>query len=283
MPIRDAKFLPASKTAEHLYTAPVVTAINLTARPFLVFRPGYQFAVTRLGLGNRTEAGAVSIDCRIARTDGLLFTAALAKDAGEPEDMQVGSFSYFLNGTVLSKTGASGIDFSAAHVVTQNRWGAIAVQINASGTVSTKVPSSPQGYGTAAEAYAAIPAADANNVLIGAIVIQAKVSGNWTANTDDLTAGSDCQAITFYQFATLFPAAVVTPTTAALNAVSGQYVEATIKSTDAFFETVGSKTSTLICWQTTDGSGALTDGLCTVGLRLYPLNGEPPVDTSNVV
>lgn len=283
MPIREQKFLPNAHAVEHLIPSAITTANSLTAREFHQFVPGYAFAFTRLGLGNRTETGAVTIDARIAESNGMVSAPLFAKDAGEPEDMQVGAFSFFLNNTVLAKALTTGIDFSAAYVVTQNLWGVFILQINASGTLSTLAAAATQGYTTAAAALKAIPAPTANNVIVGAIVLQANTGANWTANTDDLTAGSDCQTITFYQGQELFPNAVKTPTTAACAAVSGQYTTTTVKTSTSFFHTLGSKTATVILTQTTDGTGALADGNAMYGIRPYPLNGEVPVDIASVL
>ena len=72
----------------------------------------------------------------------------------------------------------------------------VLVQINAAGTISTKVPASPQAYNSAPLALAALPSADAGNIALGYIAI-ANNAGDWTANTDDLTDGSDLTTATF--------------------------------------------------------------------------------------
>lgn len=275
MPIRDQKFLPGSKVAEHLVPVALTTANSLTARSFFLFRPGYQFAVTRLGAGCRTKAGAVTINARILRGDsGLVSNAALAIDS-DATKFQVGAFSYVLAGQVYAKAAATALTFSAANTIaTASKWGVFAVQINAAGTVSTVPGATAMAYGTRAEALAALPAPSANNVVLGAIVIQTKAGAGWTANTDDMTDGSDVTTAEFLQASALFPALVVDPLAAALTPVGGQYVEATTKQRGAFFETVGSKTSLLVLTQTTDGTGALTDASVMLGIREHPLNGE---------
>jgi len=140
-------------------------------------------------------------------TDGLLLpggvppTGLVAKGTlaihSTPEQFKTTATAiYRVNGAQYTKSAATGLTFTAAHVVTANKYGVVLVQVNAAGTVSTKVPGATQAYNTAALALAALPAPDANNVPLGYIAI-ANNAGDWTANTDDLTNGSDVTTATF--------------------------------------------------------------------------------------
>lgn len=114
-----------------------------------------------------------------------------------PEEFKTTATAVFaINGVAGTKAAATGLTFSAAHVVTASKFGVILVQVNAAGTISTKVPASPQAYDTAAAALAALPEPDAGKVALGYIAIAAKAA-TWTANTDDLTNGSDLTTATF--------------------------------------------------------------------------------------
>ena len=66
-------------------------------------------------------------------------------------------------------------------------------------------------YASAAAALAALPAVDAGNVSLGYIRINSKVNLAWTANTDDMTDGSDVTTATFVDGAvvTITPTAIV--------------------------------------------------------------------------
>lgn len=103
---------------------------------------------------------------------------------------------YLVNRRYKTKAATNALTFTAAHVVTASLYGIILVQINAAGTISTKVPSSTQAYTSAALALAALPTPDTDNVPLGYIAI-ANNAGDWTANTDDLTNGSDLTTATF--------------------------------------------------------------------------------------
>lgn len=141
-------------------------------------------------------------------TDGTLFKgrtfancvltkSTLIKDVTTAEQFSTSTTSlYRVLGAQYSKTAAVDLTFTAAHVITASKFGAILVQINAAGTISTKVVASPQAYDTAALALAALPSPDAGNIALGYIQI-ANNTGDWTANTDDLTNGSDVTTAAF--------------------------------------------------------------------------------------
>lgn len=130
-----------------------------------------------------------------AYADGLLAIATLAIDSTAEEFQTTTTAYYRIGGIQYSKAATADLTFSAAHVVSAAKFGVILVQINAAGTVSTKVPLATQAYDSAALALAALPSADANNVALGYIAIEA--DGEWTANTDDLTDASDVTTATF--------------------------------------------------------------------------------------
>lgn len=129
-------------------------------------------------------------------SDALLLKGTLAIHS-TPEQFKTTATAYFKIGNVqYTKTAATGLTFTAGHVVTASKFGIILVQVNAAGTVSTKVPAATQAYNTAVLARAALPAPDAGKVALGYIAI-ANNAGDWTANTDDLTDGSDLTTATF--------------------------------------------------------------------------------------
>ncbi len=278
MPIRDIKLLPRSKVAEHLLTVPVATATSNTATPFFLFTPGYGFKFAGLGVGNRAEAGAVTLDARIVRGNGVLSNPNLRIDGSEAEDWEADAFTFILNGVVIQKTATDGGDFTAAHVVTALKWGVILYQIAANGTISTKVPAATpttaMDYDTEDEAVRSLPEPDANNVPIGYLIINADAS-NWTANTDDLTDGSDLTTAEWVNGPFAYygdEVSVLSPMASAVAAVGGSYVEGTLSSDDA--NLIGTSTDTIVGTFTTDGSGALTAGTAVFRLRPFPLNGE---------
>jgi hypothetical protein len=112
------------------------------------------------------------------------------------------AFTFLIDNTTYSKAvNTTGTVFSAAHVIGDGAsplWGVVNVYINASGTWLTDVPTSPQIYASAALALAAANAMQPRGgyVLVGQILINSD-STTWTANTDDLTNGSDLTTANF--------------------------------------------------------------------------------------
>jgi hypothetical protein len=144
----------------------------------------------------RTQVEAI----RTAVANGLLAIATLAIDA-VPEKFKTTTTAYYrIAGVQYTKTAATAIAFSAAHVITALKFGIVLVQIDAAGTVTTKVPAATpttaMAYDTAALALAALPAPDAGNVALGHIAIEAGAA-NWDAITDDLTDASDVTTAEF--------------------------------------------------------------------------------------
>lgn len=119
--------------------------------------------------------------------------------------LRCGAFDYMIDGVLYHTNAQKQIAFTAAHPVTADKWGAILIQINAAGTISTKISgatqTTTQTYTTSAEARAALPAPTAGSVAIGVLVIEAK-NAAWTANTDDIVAGSDLEAFDLFGYPT---------------------------------------------------------------------------------
>ena len=139
-------------------------------------------------------------------SDGLLVHGGLAISAGDATDFKTTATAvYTIAGVTYTKAATDSLSFTAAHVVTAEKFGAILVQINAAGTVSTLVTAETQttalDHDTEAEAIADLPAPAAGNVALGYILINAEEAGeghgDWTANTDDMTDASDVLTATF--------------------------------------------------------------------------------------
>lgn len=151
----------------------------------------------QLHLPTLIAAGASGSFRPLASNPARLITkGTLAIDATAEKFKTTSTAAFNINGGYYTKAGATAIVFSAAHVVSASKFGVILIQVNNAGTVSTKVPLTPQAYTTAALALAALPEPDAGNVALGYIAIAAKAA-TWTANTDDLTNGSDLTTATF--------------------------------------------------------------------------------------
>lgn len=153
--------------------------------------------------GFAREVGGRKNATAVLQASGVLYPAGLAIHSVPEQFKTTNRFVGRLNGETFGKAATTALTFSSAHVVTASKYGAVLVQITPTGTVSTKVVASPQAYDTAAAALAALPAADAGNVAMGYIAI-ANNAGDWTANTDDLTDGSDVTTATFTDYPSMY-------------------------------------------------------------------------------
>lgn len=148
--------------------------------------------------------------------DGLLTIGTLAISGVAAEKFKTTTTTnYTIGGIAYVKAATDNLVFSAADTINVGAavgdfWGGWIVQIDAAGTVTTKSVGADQVYASEAAAIAALPAVDAGNVQVGYITVQANSDVAWTANTDDMTPASDCQAANFYDLpgAKALPAAL---------------------------------------------------------------------------
>lgn len=150
--------------------------------------------------------------------------------------------TFVIAGATLTKAATDLLVFSAADTINVGTavgdyWGAWLVQINAAGTISTKSVSADQAYASEVLAIAALPDPDSGNVALGYITVQANTDSSWTANTDDLTAASDCQDVNF----------VDTSCTVSYSAVDSESATAHI-GTATTANTLGTPVSVDVAW-----------------------------------
>jgi hypothetical protein len=173
-------------------------------------QPGGKFRITSARPHCRSKSGVAQLQLVTTNKgqNGILTNPRLEVDnrtvaAATIIALRCGHFDYLIDGVAYHKDPETAIAFTAAHVVALNQWGAILVQIDAAGTVSTKVTgatqTTPLDYATAALAIAALPAPDAGNVAVGFVLVESD-AGTWTANTDDLVAASDLESVEIYLY-----------------------------------------------------------------------------------
>jgi len=135
--------------------------------------------------------------------DGLLVSGDLAISAGDATKFKTTAISALtIGGLGYTKAATDSLTFTAADTINTaaeagDFFGIWLVQIDNTGTITTKSPAADQTYATDASALAALPAADAGNIAMGYILIGANTGASWTANADDMTPGSDCASAAF--------------------------------------------------------------------------------------
>ncbi len=138
--------------------------------------------------------------------DGAVIPAGLT-EGSTPADGKVafGAFPFRIGGVNKVKAAdAAGVAFDDVHKVTASKFGAIAINIKADGTIETQINSAAQddtlSFDDAEAALLNIQHPDflppTDFIRIGYILI-ANDAGLWTANTDDLTDGGDVTTATF--------------------------------------------------------------------------------------
>jgi hypothetical protein len=173
----------------------------------IFFEPGPGWLV-QLDRAAMQMTAAVNTNPAIALLDcnnGITVAGTLAISVTAEKFKTTSQLTFYIAEEVYTKAATDLLVFSAADTINTGTaagsfWGVWLVQINASGTVSTVSPSSDQVYATEAAAINALPVPEGDNVPIGYITVQSNAGVAWTANTDDLTAASDCLLSYFYDF-----------------------------------------------------------------------------------
>lgn len=269
--MRDSILEADSIVAHDRLVVAWLTSVGQTDRAMFMRQIGFKSRILGLHGYAAVKAGAASFDGLICPDNSVVKAGALTVHS-TPEQLALALSRYLVSGgQFVEKAATAAITFTAAHVVSANCFGVITVQIDNAGTLSTLVPgatqTTPMAYASANEALAAMVPAAAGKLKIAHILIDAKTASAWTANTDDMTAASDLDAITITMVA-----AAPRFTTGATNFTAFKSVAATMAATTP--PLLGNKNDYLILLYTTDGTGALTGPTLTVTLRPRPLGGE---------
>jgi len=264
--VNDKKVDKNAKFAREHGIFPLVVVASKTNRPFGVLRPGFKFRITDSGCYTFDETGAVTAQLLVMGTEGLISAPTFSVNAA-PEKFDTTAFVGRAASTFVEKAAAAAQLFTAAHVISLATFGVVLFQMDSAGTITSKVPLATQAYPTAAQALAALPAPDANKVALGYLAIAAKAGTAWTANTDDLTNGSDVATAAFTSGAVTAAAL-----SSALAFADGAYVAGALSTTLATLK--GTAVQDIVVIYTSDGTGALVNGHVNVQFRPTPMDNE---------
>lgn len=258
MSVTDNKVHPRALVGRKTVKVTYAPTVSITSRAVVRHTPKVPFELTGFNVGAVGYTATIGLDVKIGGDDCVLIAGALGVHS-TPEQLTLALSRYVVGGVVVEKAAATAIAFTAAHKVTALKYGAVLIQITNAGVVSSKVVNATQAYDTYAEAVEALPAADSGKLAIGYIVIQAGVA-DWDAITDDLTAASDLVARTFVMTAAQPSALVAAIAPVALSEVAASL--AVLKTSRR-----GGRADSIYVLATTDGTGALVNGVVEVEFR----------------
>ena len=178
-------------------------------------------STTRQVLNDMLDAVRTDLAALYANTDAVdtalsgdsIINTSTLSTGSTAENVATTAFQYRIDGVSYTKAAVTaGTALTACTIntgtATVTFYGGLLIQINAAGTISSLPSGTDQVHETAAAALAAAQAITptAGNVAVGYVVVTANADSAWTAGTDDLTAESDCAAVSY----TSAPALAVT-------------------------------------------------------------------------
>ena len=276
-----AKMVIAVPFRDHTSLAAVVVRVLQVPFSFLVERiAAYASAVTDAVTGivgivaPGTSIEGVTMVIGGTNTKykvSVAFTALMPNKSATVVAGVVGTLPPIVNVPVTDNlvfSSAFTINVAAAAGV---HWGAVRVQMDSTGTFSTKVSSADQAYTSETPAINAAPKPDAGFFDCGTISIEMATGTTFTAKTTALTGGN-VTAVNYNGAATGFTNVCSADTVfEELGWVVAGAMVATVAG-----RSVRQAGGLLVVKETTDGSGSVTDGTLDVVIRAWPLDGEVP-------
>jgi hypothetical protein len=275
--IRDVGIQPGAGAAEHHRPVRLITATTQTNVIADIVQLGHSFTVEQVGGYCSALAGAVTAQVGVVRP-GTVFTSPTLAIATTKTAFQVAAFSALgslIGGglpPIIRKGAENNIAFSQAFVVgtgTGQHWGAVRIQMTSAGVVSTKVRSLALAYPSEALALADCPAADADKVNLGTITIRSANNATFTAGTDDLDDTAAAATVN-YNNADGF----VVVTQAAVTFAAATVARPAMVAGSPGARGCSQPGGLVVTRYTSDGSGALTQGVVDIKYRPWPMNTE---------
>lgn len=198
---KKMQILPSPRNAEQIQLR-----VDWTSRQVGVVKLGIPTKIQIQGSPDDALSGVISGLTIPVAGDGAIIPAGLT-EGSTPADGKVafGVFSFRIGGVNKNRdANAVGEVFTAEHKVAASKFGAIAINIKADGTINTQINSTLQtdtlSFDDAEAALLNVQHPDflppTDYIRIGYILI-ANNASLWTANTDDLTDGGDVTTATF--------------------------------------------------------------------------------------
>lgn len=200
------------------------------------------------------------------------FAISAAFDAVMPTRSATGSIP-----AVVHKAIADDIIFSSAFTITATvaakRWGAVRIQMDGAGAVSTKVVSANQLYVEELAALVACPAPDAGYLDLGTISMRAAVGKTFTARTTHLDDAVTVDLVNYNGAVSM-----ATPVlTAFVEFADAQFVLGDLEP-GIYARSCSQAGGLIVLIQSaTAATGVVLDGCVDIHYRVWPVDGEVAV------
>lgn len=286
MAVTDNKVAATAGIAKKKLAFGINPAAGITDQIIGLFQVPHSFLVERFGLYCSNVTDVVQVWANILRPGKTIQGVTLAIGTTKSKFQISAAF----DGVSPTRTATGGIP-AIVHKATEDEiifssvftigsatahaggwWGAIRVQMDVLGNVSTKVCATNQQYVDEPTALAALPPVDAGYFDLGSITIHAATTKVFTARTTLLDSG-DLTAVKYNGVA----AGLVEVQTDDPAYVDAQYVYATMTADD--LDRAVSTAGGLIVFTctTTAVTGAVVDGVIDLDYRVWPCDGEVAV------
>lgn len=279
MSVTDDKIHPDADAAARELIRSVITATGQTALAVIV----HQFArrgrkIVGAQLFATAVTAVISGDVGIVQPGGIIeqpTLSAAGNNTGLELDAAIRAVSP--TGVYLRKAAENNVAFSSAYTINAadvagQWWGAVRIQMDSAGVITTKVVSADQAFATEALALVAVPNADADKINLGTVTVRTKSGVSFVFNTGLITGAGggaeDAATVNWNPVASGLASAL----TGAITPVAGSPVAGTLQS--SLSRVVVKKGGLLVASYTTDGAGAATNLIFRIDHRLFPASGE---------
>ena len=282
--IVDNKVSPAAGVAKKFFGTLITSAIDQTKTILDIVQLPYSFCVEAVGVYASAIAGTSTADVRLVPVvpNGGLLAAVVLTIGGTASKFKLNSAVVAVAPLVVSpavvppivyKAITDNNAFSSAFTINVTAapglfWGAVRVQMDTAGAITTKVVAADQAFATEAEALVAVPQSDPGKISLGTITIQMKTGDTFTAQTTALNDGT-VNAVNYHGRAST----AVSVLTGEITFVAAEKVYGTMVA-QISNRACASPGGLLVTDYTTNHTGVLTNGRLDVQYRPYPMAGE---------
>lgn len=278
MAVNDDKMAPTAGAIRSMLSAGFEGTNNLTGVILRAVQIPFSFLVVSVQLYGRAVTNTVTATVGIVRPGRAIQAVTLVIGTTVAKFKLNAALTAVMPHrgrglpAIVNKAIQDNIPFTSAFTINVAAaagqfWGAVRVQMDASGTITTKVAAQDQAYISEGAALYHVPAPDPGFFDLGTITIEAAIGAAFTAQTTALNAAGT----TVHYNGTAAGFVNVCDTDPVF--VQGNIVEGDMVDTedDRGVSQIG---GLIVVKETTDGAGTGTSMNAHVGYRVWPVNSE---------